>query len=349
MNRMFSKTESFNQDISKWDVSNVTNMSQMFENTSNFNQDISNWDVSKVTNMEMMFCNAKLFNCNLINWNIKNVKKHTFIFTASDSFDIKNYCPFNNQYKTNEISNTDGNIEGDINSFFEDYFKDCFYDVDESIKQYNILIKIIEVSKRKEFSRFESGFSKNEVEEFFPKFIANKLAIKKEAEEMKKNNSIFNDIDDDEMISNYEAMLNRFDEHESELKAMKNLKNELLQNLNVKEDFHFYIDMNLDEGFLDWGFSFFDSISRNFVSKEVDEDLIDFYEDLCWKIQGPNTNEKHLSSTFTFYYYRKKLTVELEHEIDGEYIMPDFELISKYEITNNGLIDLKEVAISNED
>ena len=37
--------------ISKWDISNVTNMSGMFYNCENFNQDISRWDISNVTNM----------------------------------------------------------------------------------------------------------------------------------------------------------------------------------------------------------------------------------------------------------------------------------------------------------
>ena len=45
----------FNGDISKWDVSNVTNMMCMFEWCENFNQDISDWNVSKVTNMKNMF------------------------------------------------------------------------------------------------------------------------------------------------------------------------------------------------------------------------------------------------------------------------------------------------------
>ena len=43
----------FNQDISSWDVSNVTNMNGMFEVLLHFNQDISSWDVSNVTNMNV--------------------------------------------------------------------------------------------------------------------------------------------------------------------------------------------------------------------------------------------------------------------------------------------------------
>ena len=46
---MFHSAEKFNQDISGWDMSNVTDMGGMFYHTLAFNQDISGWDVSKVT------------------------------------------------------------------------------------------------------------------------------------------------------------------------------------------------------------------------------------------------------------------------------------------------------------
>ena len=47
---MFQGATAFNQDISGWNVSEVTNMSSMFQDASAFNQDISGWDISKVTN-----------------------------------------------------------------------------------------------------------------------------------------------------------------------------------------------------------------------------------------------------------------------------------------------------------
>ena len=53
MDGMFISSQ-FNGDISKWNVSKVTNMSNMFR-YSKFNGDISQWDVSKVTNMDNMF------------------------------------------------------------------------------------------------------------------------------------------------------------------------------------------------------------------------------------------------------------------------------------------------------
>ena len=55
---MFQGATSFNQDISKWDVSNVENMDYMFSGATSFNQDISNWDVSNVKSMANMFSNV---------------------------------------------------------------------------------------------------------------------------------------------------------------------------------------------------------------------------------------------------------------------------------------------------
>ena len=63
----------FNQDISSWDLSNVTNTSHMFYLTNGFNQNISFWDVSNVTNMNSMFAGARSFNQNLNSWDVSSV------------------------------------------------------------------------------------------------------------------------------------------------------------------------------------------------------------------------------------------------------------------------------------
>ena len=52
---MFDYCEKFNQDLSKWNVSNVTSMAFMFSNCNSFNQDISKWNVYKVEYNTLMF------------------------------------------------------------------------------------------------------------------------------------------------------------------------------------------------------------------------------------------------------------------------------------------------------
>jgi surface protein len=63
----------FNQDISSWDVSNVTDMIGTFHYAASFNQDISSWDVSNVTDMLQMFYGAEAFNQDISSWDVDNV------------------------------------------------------------------------------------------------------------------------------------------------------------------------------------------------------------------------------------------------------------------------------------
>ena len=55
MTDMFSGTVSdkgnFNQDLSAWDVSEVTSMSNMFKHTASFDRSLSSWDVGKVVDI----------------------------------------------------------------------------------------------------------------------------------------------------------------------------------------------------------------------------------------------------------------------------------------------------------
>ena len=71
-NNLFQNNTTFNQDISTWDVSNVTNMRAMFQNTNDFNPDISNWDTSNVTTMYYMFSGSD-FNQDISSWDVSNV------------------------------------------------------------------------------------------------------------------------------------------------------------------------------------------------------------------------------------------------------------------------------------
>ena len=84
-------------NISDWDVSNVTDMSNLFKDKTNFNDDISNWDVSNVTSMNSMFAYAQSFNQDIGSWDVSSVINMRGMFDNAISFnqDISNWCVTN--------------------------------------------------------------------------------------------------------------------------------------------------------------------------------------------------------------------------------------------------------------
>jgi len=86
MSNMFKGITNFTQDITNWDVSNVVNMKGMFSNTTNFNQDISKWDVSNVVNMENMFKDSTSFDQDISNWNVTNTVNMENMFQNTSRF-----------------------------------------------------------------------------------------------------------------------------------------------------------------------------------------------------------------------------------------------------------------------
>ena len=78
----------FDSDISKWDVSSVTNMQGLFGFTS-FNGDLAKWDVSRVTDMGRMFMQAKLFNRDISKWDVSSAIAMDDMFFNAASFNQK--------------------------------------------------------------------------------------------------------------------------------------------------------------------------------------------------------------------------------------------------------------------
>lgn len=92
MDRMFCQSN-FNNDISKWNVSNVRNMYGMFEEATEFNQDISKWNMSEVKDISHMFNGATNFNQDISQWDLSNIFSDVY---ASQTF---NNCPIKQEYK----------------------------------------------------------------------------------------------------------------------------------------------------------------------------------------------------------------------------------------------------------
>ena len=95
-------TNTFNEDISNWDTSNVLTMKRMFSNSSSFNQDISSWDTSKVTHFGQIFYNASSFNQPIGSWNVANV---TNLWNALNG--ANNLNQDLSSWNVNKVSNMD--------------------------------------------------------------------------------------------------------------------------------------------------------------------------------------------------------------------------------------------------
>ena len=99
----FYEAKIFNQEIWKFDVSNVKNMKNMFNGAEKFDQSLNNWNVSNVTNMEYMFWWAVNFNQPLNNWDVSNVTNMKYMFYWSEKFN-----QILNDWNVSKVTNMEG-------------------------------------------------------------------------------------------------------------------------------------------------------------------------------------------------------------------------------------------------
>jgi surface protein len=82
----FRGCESFNADISKWDVSSVSDFENTFNGCVNFNQAITTWDVSSANTFIGMFAGCLRFNQPLANWDMRNAVNTSSMFSGCQEF-----------------------------------------------------------------------------------------------------------------------------------------------------------------------------------------------------------------------------------------------------------------------
>ena len=83
---LFFSDFEFDQDISRWDVSNGVNFSTMFAMANTFNQDIGDWDVSKGVNFSFMFSGANNFNKDVGGWDVSSGQSFNYMFDSVRDF-----------------------------------------------------------------------------------------------------------------------------------------------------------------------------------------------------------------------------------------------------------------------
>ena len=102
-----TREEITNENAAKSCTSGITNMSEMFSN-SDFNEDISHWDVSSVTNMEAMFFDAFAFNQDIGSWDVSSVSNMASMFRIIVGIPVEDMCLSNPAEKkiSHDLSNT---------------------------------------------------------------------------------------------------------------------------------------------------------------------------------------------------------------------------------------------------
>ena len=99
LTKVFQDTLDFNENLSSWNVSGVTDMTNLFLAAKSFNNGgdsgINNWDVSNVTSMFGMFSQS-VFNQPIGNWDVSSCTNMFAMFTS---------CPFNQDISSWDVSN----------------------------------------------------------------------------------------------------------------------------------------------------------------------------------------------------------------------------------------------------
>lgn len=91
----------FDQDISDWDISNVTSLHRMFHGAKSYNNggEPLDWDTSNITDMSNLFSQT-LFDQPLNDWNTENVEDMSYMFWKNEVFNQ----PLN-EWETGNVKN----------------------------------------------------------------------------------------------------------------------------------------------------------------------------------------------------------------------------------------------------
>lgn len=131
LNNVFSNKSSFNQDVSNWDVSSVISLTRTFFGCTAFNSDVSHWDVSKVKSLGQTFYGCETFNQDVSGWDVSNVTDMDRTFTGCKVFnqDIS-------QWDVSSVANMDYMFSGCL-SFNQDLSSWCVSNIPTAPNTFN--------------------------------------------------------------------------------------------------------------------------------------------------------------------------------------------------------------------
>ena len=151
---MFRSTTNFDGDVSQWETANATDMQQMFSLAANFNSDIlyqpgtNIWDTSSVINMNNMFNGALIFDRSIGatqaagGWDTSSVTNMSTMFFSTPPFDqpLGNWDIRNVTNFSNFMGDKDVGIPGQPNVYSEASLSDCYIKWEAQTPQPNISI-----------------------------------------------------------------------------------------------------------------------------------------------------------------------------------------------------------------
>ena len=148
MSNMFFGCRKFDCDLSNWDVSNVKNMEGMFSHCNSFTgKGLEKWNIFNVTNMCEMFKNCVNFDCDLSMWNVSKVTSMIMTFSGCENFKgkgLENWDVNNTIYASGMFQNCK-NFDCDLSNWdvsnvtsMEAMFKGCKQFTGEGLKNWNV-------------------------------------------------------------------------------------------------------------------------------------------------------------------------------------------------------------------
>ena len=143
MSELFKNKSTFNDDISGWNTANVTTMRSMFELAEVFDQDISGWNTGNVTDMGKMFRVARVFNQDIGGWDVAGVTnmEEMFYWNVKFNQDISGWnvsnvttiaSMFRNSYAFNQPIGQWGNKTSNVTKMHHTFFQATSFDQDIS-------------------------------------------------------------------------------------------------------------------------------------------------------------------------------------------------------------------------